>query len=125
MVKSRDHGLIESSILKVNVTPLADGCRDRHSNSYFKKLRMDESMRLAHEERISKKRACLWRTIILSSLGTPDLSSKLDEYIKLFFRLRKCRGLLQGELAQFKVDEEYDILNLENTMNKIGQGENT
>lgn len=74
MVRSRHRGLIESSIPDVDVNTI------NGFDAYLKDIRTDRATKLAHEERISKKRAGRWRTIILSSLG--KTSYPYSQYIQ-------------------------------------------
>lgn len=74
MVRSRHLGLIESSIPNVKVTTI-DGI-----DALLKNISTDRATKLAHEKRISKKSAGLWRTIVLSSLG--KTSCPYSQYIQ-------------------------------------------
>lgn len=52
-----------------DVAPVTNGGRDENTLAHNKMGRMNHAMRMSQEQRVFKKWAGLWRTIILSSLG--------------------------------------------------------
>lgn len=98
-------------------------------DAYLKDIRTDRATKLAHEERISKKRAGRWRTIILSSLG--KTSYPYSQYIQtldledlkrmLTDSHSGIRDFFQGELAQLNELPAYVRLNDVDTITRIGE----